>query len=140
GRTDAEGELRSMPGNGSEADEFQPDMTTVSSTVIYENRWMKGREDRIRRRDGSPGIYGVIDKADYVIVVPIQDGIVHLVQQYRYPIGRRQWEFPQGSWEAAPDTDPVALARAELEEETGLLAGNIRQVGHLYPLYGTVTQ
>jgi hypothetical protein len=60
---------------------------------------MKIRENQIRRRDGSVGIYGVVDKSDFVIIVPIQDGIVHLVQQYRYLIGRCQWEFPQGSWE-----------------------------------------
>lgn len=127
-----------MTGSLEEAD--QPDITTLSSRIVYENKWMKVREDRIRRRDGSLGIYGVVDKSDFVIIVPIQDGIVHLVQQYRYPIGQRQWEFPQGSWEGEPNADPGALARGELEEETGLLAGNIQQVGQLYPLYGTVTQ
>ncbi len=121
-------------------DDRHPDITTVTSKVVYENKWMTVREDEIRRRDGSPGIYGVVEKSDFVIIVPVQDGIVHLVQQYRYPIGRRQWEFPQGSWEGQPDADPRELARGELEEETGLLAGDIRQVGHLYPLYGTVTQ
>jgi 8-oxo-dGTP pyrophosphatase MutT (NUDIX family) len=121
-------------------DEEQPDITTVSSRIVYENKWMKIREDRIRRRDGSLGIYAVVDKSDFVIIVPVQDGIVHLVQQYRYPIGSRQWEFPQGSWEGLPDTDPRDLARGELEEETGLQAGDIREVGHLFPLYGTVSQ
>lgn len=121
-------------------DDRQPDITTVSSRIVYENKWMKVREDRVRRGDGSLGIYGVVDKFDFVIIVPIQNGIVHLVQQYRYPIGRRQWEFPQGSWEGQPDADPRDLARGELEEETGLLAGNVREVGHLYPLYGTVAQ
>ncbi|WP_243373600.1 NUDIX domain-containing protein [Microvirga solisilvae] len=118
----------------------EPDITTLGSRIVYENKWMKVREDRIRRKDGSLGIYGVVDKSDFVIIVPIQDGIVHLVQQYRYPIGQRQWEFPQGSWEEQPDADPRDLARGELEEETGLLAGDIQEVGQLYPLYGTVTQ
>jgi ADP-ribose pyrophosphatase len=129
-----------MTGNVEEKDESIPDVTTVRSRIVYENKWMKIREDQIRRRDGSLGIYGVVDKPDFVIIVPVQNGIVHLVQQYRYPIGRRQWEFPQGSWEAEPHADPLALARGELEEETGLLAGDIREAGHLYPLYGTVSQ
>jgi 8-oxo-dGTP pyrophosphatase MutT (NUDIX family) len=129
-----------MTGNSDEKNDRIPDITTVRSRVVYENKWMKIREDQVRRKDGSLGIYGVVDKSDFVIIVPVQDGIVHLVQQYRYPIGRRQWEFPQGSWEAEPNADPLALARGELVEETGLLAGDIQEVGHLYPLYGTVSQ
>jgi ADP-ribose pyrophosphatase len=116
------------------------DITTLESRVVYRNRWMSVREDRIRRQDGSEGIYGVVDKSDFAIIAPIDDGIVHLVQQYRYPIEKRQWEFPQGAWEDRPDADALAVARGELEEETGLVAGRMEQVAHLYPLYGTTSQ
>jgi len=34
------------------------DITTIGTRVVYENRWMRVREDVIRRRDGSEGIYG----------------------------------------------------------------------------------
>jgi hypothetical protein len=49
------------------ADEF----TTLSSRIAYENRWLRVREDRIRRRDGSEGIYGVVERSDFVIVAPV---------------------------------------------------------------------
>jgi ADP-ribose pyrophosphatase len=117
-----------------------PDLVTLGSRLVYENRWMRVREDRIRRRDGSEGIYGVVEKVDFVIVAAVQDGLLHLVQQYRYPIGQRQWEMPQGSWEARPDARPEDVARGELQEETGLIAGDIAEIGHLYPFYGTATQ
>lgn len=120
--------------------EEDPDITTVGRKTVYENRWMRVHEDEIRRRDGSPGIYGVVEKSDFVIIVPIQDGNVHLVQQYRYPIGLRQWEFPQGGWEDKADACPTDVARGELEEETGFIADEMIQVGRLFPLYGTVTQ
>lgn len=116
------------------------DITTVSRTTVYENRWMRVHEDEIRRRDGSRGIYGVVEKSDFVIIVPIEDGRVHLVQQYRYPIGRRQWEFPQGGWEDKADACPTEVARGELAEETGLIADEMTEIGRLFPLYGTVTQ
>lgn len=74
-----------------------PAIQTLESRVAYENRWMKVREDTIRSGDGSFGIYGFVDKPDFVIILPIGDGMVHLVEQYRYPIRRRQWELPQGS-------------------------------------------
>lgn len=66
--------------------------------------------------------------------------MVHLVPQYRYPIKKRQWELPQGSWEEDADANPEDLARGELQEETGLVAGSMTAIGDLYPLYGTVTQ
>ncbi|TCR68608.1 NUDIX hydrolase [Bosea sp. BK604] len=123
-----------------EDDATGDDITTVSSRVAYENRWMRVREDETRLRDGTAGLYGFVEKADFVIIAPIDRGLVHLVQQFRYPIRSRQWEFPQGSWEASPDIDPVEVARGELAEETGLRAGRIEEAGRLYPLYGTVTQ
>jgi ADP-ribose pyrophosphatase len=46
----------------------------------------------------------------------------------------------QGSWEGASDVDPAVLAAGELEEETGLAAGTMRHLGHLYAVYGYSTQ
>ncbi len=36
---------------------------------MYRNSWMTVREDAIRRPDGSHGIYGVIDKPNYALVI-----------------------------------------------------------------------
>src|SRR4051794_28866369 len=117
------------------------DIETVSSRVVYENRWMRIREDAIRRHDGSNGIYGVVEKPDFVVIVPVDsDGHLHLVQQFRYPVSGRYWEFPQGSWEGAPEADPVEVACGELREETGLDAGEMSYVGHLFQGYGYSTQ
>jgi ADP-ribose pyrophosphatase len=118
-----------------------PDIETLATRIVYENRWMRVREDEIRYRDGSTGIYGVVVKPNYVLVVP-QDsaGRLHLVEQYRYPIGIRSWEFPQGAWEGRPDADPLELARGELREETGLDAQEITPVGNLYQACGYATQ
>src|SRR3954453_14295458 len=71
----------------------------TSTRVVYENRWMRVHEDRLEREDGSPGLYGWIEKGPAAIVVPIEDGHAWLVEQYRHPVGRRFWEFPQGAWE-----------------------------------------
>ncbi len=116
-----------------------PEIRTVSTRVVYENRWMTVREDAIVRQDGKPGIYGVVDKKDFAVIVPFLGDQLMLVEQYRYPVGARYWEFPQGSWE---DTviSPEALARAELEEETGYTAGSIQNLGHLFGAYGYSSQ
>ena len=122
------------------ASDRKPALETIGSRVVYENRWMRVREDRIRRGDGSEGLYGVVEKPDFVVVAAVQDGLLHLVEQYRYPIGQRQWELPQGTWETATDARPEDVARGELREETGLLAERIVEAGLLFPFYGTATQ
>jgi 8-oxo-dGTP pyrophosphatase MutT (NUDIX family) len=105
---------------------------TLSSRIAYENRWTRVREDRIRHPDGSLGLYGVVERSDFVVVVPWQDGRLTLVEQFRYPVGARIWEFPMGMWEHAPGTDPAALAAGELREETGLFAGQMIYGGEMF--------
>jgi ADP-ribose pyrophosphatase len=105
---------------------------TLSSRIAYENRWTRVREDIIRRADGSDGLYGVVERSDFVVIVPWQDGRLTLVEQYRYPVGARIWEFPMGMWEQAPGTDPAVLAAGELREETGLIAGHMLHAGEIF--------
>ena len=114
---------------------------TTSTRLVYENRWMRVRADTIRRRDGSTGIYGIVEKPDFVVIVPVEDdGRLHLVEQYRYSVKGRYWELPQGSWEQEPGADPMEMARGELREETGLDASHMTYVGHLFEACGYADQ
>lgn len=115
-------------------------MQQMASRVVYENPWMTVREDTVRRQDGSMGIYGVVDKPDFALVLPRGEGGFWMVEQYRYPVDRRAWEFPQGSWGSDAGGDQLALARAELSEETGLRATEMQHLGHLFEAYGFSTQ
>ncbi|HVX29991.1 MAG TPA: NUDIX hydrolase [Nitrolancea sp.] len=113
------------------------DSETLGTRVVYENRWMRVREGAIRRRDGSEGIYGVVEKPDFAVIVPLEDdGRIHLVEQCRYPVQARCWELPQGAWEEKPGADPADVARGELREETGLVAVGMVHAGHLFAAYG----
>lgn len=104
---------------------------TLGSRRVYDNPWMSVREDTIRRADGSTGIYAVVDTADVAVVVPWDGNRLHLVEQYRYPVAGRRWEFPSGSAEESDALDAAVLARRELREETGLQAGNLTVLGIL---------
>lgn len=113
---------------------------TTNSRVVYQNRWMTVREDAIERADGSPGIYSVVEKPDFALIIPMEDHDLYLVEQYRYPIGKRFLEFPQGTWELNPEADPIEVARGELQEETGLVAGRMDYLGQLFIAYGMSNQ
>lgn len=109
------------------------EIKTLTSRVAYENQWLRVREDTIRRADGSDGLYGVVERGAFVVVIAQHsDGAITLVEQYRYPVRRRLWELPMGLWEHAPGTEPAVLAAAELREETGLVAGCMRYAGSLF--------
>jgi 8-oxo-dGTP pyrophosphatase MutT (NUDIX family) len=106
-------------------------MQTIDSRQVYGNSWMTVREDKIRRQDGSDGIYGVVDKPDYALVIPLDGDRLHMVEQFRYPLGIRRWEFPQGTAPGLAESDPLELAARELREETGLRAGRMEELGLL---------
>lgn len=86
----------------------------------YENPWFAVDEHDVTHPDGSPGFYGVIRIRKLAVgVLPIDDeGFVHLVGQWRFPLGRYSWEMPEGG--AEPGEAPEACARRELAEEAGL--------------------
>jgi len=111
-------------------------ITQIATRLVYENRWLRLREDRVRRLDGSEGIYSVLERADFAVVCPVQAGRVFLVEQFRYPVGERAWEFPMGTWEWRADVDPMALGAGELREETGLIAGKLIQIGEVFQAAG----
>jgi 8-oxo-dGDP phosphatase len=104
---------------------------TIASREIYRNSWFSLREDDIRRPDGSDGIYTVVDKPTYALVIAQDGDRFHLVEQFRYPLGLRRWEFPQGTAPDQNDLEPTELAARELREETGLRAQTMRLLGQL---------
>lgn len=114
-------------------------ITTLSSREVYRNNWMRLREDEILRSNGRKGIYGVVDKDPCVVIIPIEDGRVWLVEQFRYTIQERALELPQGGWEREI-ASPEELARGELKEETGLEAAQMTFLGTMWVAYGFTRQ
>jgi len=120
-----------------------PSIQTLSSRVVYKNPWMTVREDRILRSNGREGIYGVADKDDSAVIIPIQEvngeEFVWLVEQFRYTVQERCVELPHGGWEMGV-VDPEELARGELKEELGLHAETMIYLGNLWVAYGFTNQ
>lgn len=117
-----------------------PAPEVTSSRTVYENRWMRLREDRFVRHDGSEGLYAVVEKAPAAVVIPVDGDEAVLVEQYRHPVGERFWELPQGAWDGEDAPDSEELARGELAEETGLRAGRMERLGRLFFAYGITGQ
>jgi 8-oxo-dGDP phosphatase len=117
-----------------------PFIERIASREIYRNPWLVLREDDIRRPDGSSGIYSVVDKQTYALVMPYDGRRFRLVEQFRYPVGARRWEFPQGTAPDLADVEPTELAARELQEETGLRATSFEALGQLDTAPGMSSQ
>lgn len=117
-----------------------PEIRTLSSSVVYSDNWTRLRRDEIERSDGSRGTYAVIQRDNFALVIPAENGGFHLVEEYRHPLGRRGWSFPQGSFPKGQDGTPEELARAELAQETGLRAGRLTRLGTLAVAHGMSDQ
>jgi len=116
------------------------DIRRLSSHEVYRTPWMSIREDDVQFPSGLRGTFSVVDKADFVTVLPYADGGFWLVQQYRYPVESREWEFPQGGWPAGHSGSTDELAAVELREETGFRAATLTHLGRLFAAYGYCSQ
>jgi 8-oxo-dGDP phosphatase len=117
-----------------------PEVLTLTSSVVYADQWVTFRKDEIERLDGSRGTYAFIEKRDFALVIPAEDGGFHLVEEYRYPLGRRGWSFPQGGFPHDESGTPEELARMELAQETGLRAARMRHLGSVAIGHGMTNQ
>ena len=105
---------------------------TVSTKIVYENPWMKLREDTAQLPDGQTTIYGVVIFGDCVGVLPFVDADhVLLVRQYRYVQGEaHRWEMPTGGVKNGETLEQAA--QRELAEEAGYHAGRLVLVSSYY--------
>lgn len=120
-----------MPAASREPAALPNPWTTRSSRLVYENPWIRVREDAVTRPDGTPGIYGVVEFRNLAIgVVPVfPDATTVLVGQHRYTLEEWTWEVPEGGGD--PTRGVLPEAARELREETGLVARSWTPLGQL---------
>ena len=117
-----------------------PEVRTLTSSVVYADDWITLRKDDIERDDGSRGTYAYVVKRNFALIIPAENGGFHLVEEYRYPLGRRGWSFPQGGFPADESGTADELARMELAQETGLRAGRMIHLGSVAAGHGITNQ
>ena len=71
---------------------------TLTSRAVYANPWIRVREDIAELPDGRTTLYGVVECAAAVGVLPFLDErTVVLVGQWRYVSRAFRWEIPTGA-------------------------------------------
>jgi ADP-ribose pyrophosphatase len=110
----------------------------LSSVQAYSGPAISLRVDQVKKPNGATTTRDVVEHADCIAVVAIDDeNQVLLVRQFRYPVDASLLEIPAGGIE--PGEDALDSVRRELQEEIGYLPGKVQKLGGFYsiPGYGT---
>jgi len=104
--------------------------TKISSQTLYQGV-LKAKVDEVKLLNGEKAVRVYFEHQGASCILPVADGHVYLVQQYRYPIGQITWEIPAGKREKHQTF--LQCARAELKQETGLTAKSIKEIMAFHP-------
>lgn len=98
------------------------------SECVYEGRVWRVLSQEVDLEDAGRVTRDFVDHPGAVAVLAIRgqagDEEVLVIQQYRHPIGAREWEIPAGLLDIVGEAPHVAAAR-ELYEEADLRAGRL---------------
>lgn len=105
---------------------------TVRTTPVGDFRIFKIRTDtNVSPRTGKEHDFFVLESVHWVNVIAVTpDQQLVMVEQYRHGSRTVELEVPGGMMDPH-ETDPVATAIRELQEETGYVGENARLLGHV---------
>ncbi|MFD4676656.1 NUDIX domain-containing protein [Lentzea sp. NPDC058450] len=104
----------------------------LATNVIHRSPWFEVRSDSVVRPDGGRDVYThVVAPGSVTILALRDDDEVVLTRQWIYTHGGTEWRLPGGAVDEA-DPDPLAAARRELAEETGLRAAKWESLGQIH--------
>lgn len=108
---------------------------TLKETKLSSKTLFKGivgvKFDTVRLINGHTATRLYLDHKGASAVLPVENGHIYLVQQYRYPVGKVTWEIPAGKREKGQTF--AQCARAELKQETGMTAKSLKKVMMFHP-------
>src|SRR5579872_5134817 len=111
---------------------------TLWSRSVYRGKVVSLRIEELEFASRRAVVEVVEHRGAVVIAAqPTRDSIV-LVEQYRYPLGVRQWEVPAGTID--PNEEADTCAARELREETGYTAKRLRRLWAAYSAPGFCTE
>ena len=107
------------------------DWNIIDTRTLHSHRILELQQRELACGDDRRTVL-VMKAPDWINVIPLlDDGRVVLVRQWRYGIQRPTLEIPGGMVDVGEDSRQAAAR--ELEEETGLRAGELRQLGFSHP-------
>ncbi|MDQ6826344.1 MAG: NUDIX hydrolase [Candidatus Eremiobacteraeota bacterium] len=113
-------------------------VSIVRSTRAFAGNRLSVRIDEVEM-NGKRHAYEICEHPGgfAILALPTPSEMV-LVKQYRHATGGYLWELPAGT--AEPHEDPRRGAMRELREETGYIAGSLRELFQVYTSPGVLSE
>lgn len=106
----------------------------LDGELVYDGKILKLNVDSVLLPNGKTTKREYINHSGGSAVLYVENNKVLLVKQFRYAYGREIYEIPAGKLEKGEE--PIVTAKRELEEETGYVANNLKELFKLYPTPG----
>ena len=107
---------------------------TLASDVVYDGKIITVYNDKVEISDGKTSFREVVEHSGGVVILAFhkKDNTekILMVKQFRYPLKQPLLELPAGKLEKGED--PFEAAKRELTEETGYIAKNWEDLGHIF--------
>jgi len=103
---------------------------TLTSDIIYENKWIRIIEDQIIHPDGQSGIYAYMDAIPGIVVIVEDEEGIYFINEYKYPLKKWIWNLVTGG--LGRSENPLQRAKSEVYEEMGIKAEKWIEIGKFY--------
>jgi ADP-ribose pyrophosphatase len=107
---------------------------TIESKQLYKGKVVQLQLATVSLPNGRQKMREILVHPGAAAIVPVVNGKVLLVEQYRTAVGRKTLEIPAGTLEK--NESPEDCAKRELIEETGFSASQWDKVTAYYPSPG----
>ena len=109
----------------------------IKSRKVFESKWLSVDEEDLVTPSGKELTYYTVRKPAAAMIVPFDGQKFYLVKVFRPALFAYSWEFPAG---VAPAATMEAVAKIELQEETGFQAGSWTKLSRFAGAPGTCDQ
>ncbi len=107
----------------------------MTNKLLHKGNLIELHKERVELDDGEHTYFDIVKHPGGAVIAAFNErGEICLLKQWRHAVGEFIWEFPAGCLE--PNEPAIETAKRELEEETGVVASEWRELGKIVPSPG----